>query len=357
MNPDQFSVAVIGGGIIGMSIAWRLAQKGLRVIVIEQGTVGGEASWAGAGMLAPGGEIEEPSPLASLAIESRQLYTAYVRELENASGFAIDYQECGGLSLAYAPEQWEQLQARAERQSALGIESKPLTAKQVTTFWPRIQPDHLVGARFYPGDAIVNPREIVLALAAACRKLGVEVRQNCAAQHITIGTDTVEVQTSEGQQVFNAAVIAAGAWSSSIRVTGVPPQPPAEPVKGHIIGYHQPEQTCNTIVRHGHTYLLQRANGLLIVGASMEHAGFDRQLDPARIAALVSSAASVLPHLSETEPTETWIGFRPGSNALHVGAWHSNRLYLAYGHFRNGILLAPITAKKIASELSESLQS
>ncbi len=356
MSPSSpHSIAVIGGGIIGLSIAWRLAQKGFRTTVIEQNSLGGEASWAGAGMLAPGGEIDQPSSLASLAIESRQLYGEFVRELETASGLAIDYQECGGLDLAYSPEEWEELHARAGRQSALGIESKPLTPKQVSTFWPRIQPDKLAGARFYPGDAIVNPREVVLALASACRQRGVEVRQNCAAERIAINDNSVEVHTGRERKPFSAAVIAAGAWSSSINVTGAPPQPLAEPVKGHIIGYHQPEQTCNTIVRHGHTYLLQRSNGLLIAGASVEHAGFDRQIDPARIATLAAEAAFILPHLSETEPTETWIGFRPGSDLLHIGRWHSEKLYLAYGHFRNGILLAPVTADRIASEMNASL--
>ena len=353
-SPAPASIAIIGGGIIGISIAWRLAQKGFRVTVLEQNTIGGEASWAGAGMLAPGGEIDGPSPLASLAIESRRLYGSFVRELEDASGFAIDYQECGGLDLAYAPEEWEELQARAGRQSALGIESKPLTPKQVTTFWPRIRPEKLVGARFYSGDAIVNPREVVLALAAACRKHGVEVRQNCAARTIAIHNDAVEIQTSRNHFTFSAAVLAAGAWSSSISLTGVPAQPLAEPIKGHIIGYHQPDQTCNTILRHGHTYLLQRASGLLIAGASVEHAGFDRQIDPRRVATLAAEAASLLPHLSETEPTETWIGFRPGSDSLHIGPWNSDRLYLAYGHFRNGILLAPVTANRIASALTIS---
>lgn len=354
MNPAPASVAIIGGGIIGMSIAWRLAQGGFRVTVVEQNTIGGEASWAGAGMLAPGGEIDGPCPLASLAIESRQLYGPFVRELEDASGLAIDYQECGGLDLAYSPEEWEELQARSGCQSALGIESKPLTSKQVTTFWPRVQPEKLMGARFYPGDAIVNPREVVLALAAACRKLGVEVQQNGAATNIMVHHDNVEVRTAQERTRYDAAILAAGAWSSSIHLTGVPPQPLAEPVKGHIIGYHQPDQTCNTILRHGHTYLLQRANGLLIAGASVEHAGFDRQIDPRRVSTLAAEAASVLPHLSETEPTETWIGFRPGSDSLHIGPWHSDRLYLAYGHFRNGILLAPVTADRIASALTIS---
>lgn len=306
-------------------------------------------------MLAPGGEIYQPSPLAPLALESRQLYAEFVRTLENTSGLAIDYQECGGLDLAYSAEEWQELETRAARQTALGIESKPLTPKQVTAFWPRIQREGLVGARFFPGDAIVNPREVVLALAAACRKLGVEVRQNCPVRSIAIAASQAEAQTPETREPYSAAVIAAGAWSSSIHVTGVPAQPPAEPIKGHIIGYHQPEQTCNTILRHGHTYLLQRANGLLIAGASVERTGFDRHIDPQRVSALSAAAASILPHLSETEPTETWIGFRPGSDSLHIGPWHSDRLYLAYGHFRNGILLAPVTAERIVEEINARL--
>ncbi len=356
MNPDASSVAVIGGGIIGMSIAWRLAQRGIRVTVFDRGTVGGEASWAAAGMLAPGGEIEEASPLASLALESRALYPAYVRELEDASGLAIDYQECGGLDLAYSPEEWKRLEDRAARQSELGIISKPLSAQNISTFWPRIERSGLVGGRFYPGDAIVNPREVMIALAAACHKLGVEVRQNSPVAHLAVGTQAVEVEAGAGRTEYSAAVLATGAWSSEIPLSGVPSLPAAYPVKGHIIGYHQPAQTCNTILRHSHTYLLQRSTGLLIAGASVEHVGFDRTIEPARVTALTAAAAAVLPHLSETVPTETWVGFRPGSDELHMGSWHSPRFHVAYGHFRNGILLAPLTANRIAAELDNHLR-
>lgn len=356
MNPAVPSVAIVGGGIIGMSIAWRLAQKGIHVTVFDRSTVGGEASWAAAGMLAPGGEIEEASPLAALALESRALYPAYVRQLEDASGLTIDYQECGGLDLAYSPEEWDRLEDRAAQQSELGIPSKPLSAEHVSTFWPRIERSNLAGGRFYPGDAIVNPREVVIALAAACHKLGVEVRQNSPVTHVAIAVQTVEMETDTGRTVYSAAVLATGAWSSEIPLLGVPALPAAYPVKGHIIGYHQPTQTCNTILRHHNTYLLQRANGLLIAGASVEHVGFDRTIEDARISALATAAASILPHLSETVPTETWIGFRPGSDQIHLGPWHSPRFYVAYGHFRNGILLAPLTAERIASDLNTSIK-
>jgi glycine oxidase len=127
-------------------------------------------------------------------------------------------------------------------------------------------------------------------------------------------------------------------------------------VKGHLIGYQQPEQTCNTIVRHGRTYLMQRSNGLLIAGSSMERVGFDRELDPVIESDLAKRAGFIMPHLTETSPTESWMGFRPASDDLHVGVWHSPRLYLAYGHFRNGILLAPVTAERIAGDVSANWQ-
>ncbi|MDQ2710851.1 MAG: glycine oxidase ThiO [Acidobacteriota bacterium] len=354
---DPKSIAVAGGGLIGLSIAWRLAQQGFRVVLFEKGQIGGEASWAGAGMLAPGGEMDAPSRLATLAIESRDIYAAFVREIEDAAKLAIDYQEGGALELAYTPGEWTDLQAKAERQADLGIESKIVKESQLAAFWPRVNRRDLAGALFYPQDAIVNPRELVIALSAACRQLGVDLQQNCPIQSAAIAQDRVTVTTRRAEEVFRALVIAAGAWSGSIPVENVPPLPPSAPIKGHLIGYHQPDQTCNTIIRYGHTYLLQRANGLLIAGASVEHVGWNRSIEPAIAASLAKQAGFILPHLNETTPSEIWVGFRPGSDQLHLGRWHSSRLYLAYGHYRNGILLAPATAQNIAREITASLQT
>jgi glycine oxidase len=171
---------------------------------------------------------------------------------------------------------------------------------------------------------------------------------------VRILPSAAEVETAAGHRLFAAAVIAAGAWSSSISVENGEALPMAEPIKGHLIGYQQPAQTCNTILRRGHTYLLQRENGLLIAGASVEHAGWNRAVDPQIAAGLAQEAASILPHLAETDPSQTWIGFRPGSERVQVGRWQSDSLYLAYGHFRNGILLAPLTALQIARAISAS---
>jgi glycine oxidase len=351
------SVAIAGGGIIGLSVAWRLSLEGWSVTVFDNGELGGEASWAGAGMLAPGGEVDRPSRLATLSIESRRSYPSFIRELETASGRTIDYQECGALDLAYSVSDLLRLESRAASQARLGIESRNVSPKQIQTFWPRVRTESLAGGVFFPGDAIVNPRDVTAALQVACLRNGAKLVPKCAVTAAFVKQDHVTVDTGARSQNVRVLVIAAGAWSSSIQIAGVPPVPEAQPIKGHLIGYRQPEQTCNTILRNGHTYLLQRANGLLIVGASVEHVGFDRSIQPDVVADLASQAAVVLPHLSETISSDAWVGFRPGSDGLQMGPWHSGRLHLAYGHFRNGILLAPITAHLIASGINASLRT
>ncbi len=350
------TVAIVGGGLIGLSIAWRLAQHKFAVTVFERSRVGSEASWAGAGMLSLGGEFDSPSPSTTLAVESRHLYPAFVRELEVAAQTRIDYQECGALDLAYSTSEWIELQERAERQKNLGICSKPLTEAQVQTFWPRVRLADFVGSVFYPDDAIVDPRELVAALMSACLQLGVEIYEHSAVESIEVLNDRVSVETHGGWRDFNAVVVAAGAWSGSIPVKNVAPLPLSEPVKGHLIGFRQPDQTCNTIIRHGHSYLLQRANGLLIAGASVEHVGWNREIEPGVTSCLAREASVILPHLRETSPSEAWIGFRPGSDRLHLGAWQSPRVYLAYGHYRNGILLAPVTAREIEQAITANLR-
>lgn len=349
-------IAVVGGGVIGLSVAWRLAQSGWQVDVFDRGQVGQEASWAAAGMLAPGGEVDSDSALAHLAIESRRLYRAFVTALEAETGTSIDMQEAGALELAYSEEDLQRLHEKANVQSAIGITSRPLAPKQIETFWPRVRRDGLAGARFYPEDGLVNPREMVIALKAAVQARGVHLHEGHAVTAVRVSDIHSDVTAAGTDHRFQAVVIALGAWSSALPVAGVPSLPESYPVKGHLIGYRQPEQTCGTIIRHGHTYLLQRANGLLIVGASVEHAGFDRTVNPDTADVLAREAALVFPHLAETTPSQVWIGFRPGSEQLRVGPWHSPRLQLAYGHYRNGILLAPVTADRIAASINASLR-
>ena len=341
------AVAVIGGGIIGATIAWRLAQQNRRVVLFERHTIGGEASWAGAGMLAPGGEIEEPSRFAELCLESRGLYRRYIEQLSKETNLSIEYRECGALDLAYSAESWQALKERATHQAALGIRSRELSSDRVRAFSPYVCTENLEGALFFPDDAIVNPREITAALRIACLRSGVEVRENAPVERIAVSENEVVV---EGV-AFSDAVVACGAWSGELSVSGISPLPPAHPVKGHLLGFDLQLGACPTILRNGHAYLLQRGNGLLIAGASVERVGFNRDVDPSIVQNLYQEAMRTLPILEKLQPADVWTGFRPGSAGLHMGRWQGSRLYLAYGHFRNGILLAPITGQVIAGQL------
>ncbi len=355
VQKQQKTVAVIGAGIIGASAAFRLAQLGFLVTVFERGDWGGEASWAGAGMLAPGGEIDSESAVAALALESRQLYSQFVQDLSEASGRSIDFQENGALDVAYSDAEWQALQTRAEQQRDLGITSKAMAASKVKTFWPFLRTENLAGGIFYPDDALVDPREVMAALRIACERAGVTVELHCEVKAVITSERRAVIQITGGREVeADAVVVAAGAWSSAVESSGLA-FPAAVPVKGHLLGYRMPEKYCQTIVRHGHLYLLQRSSGFFVVGSSVEHAGFDRTVHPEIAAELELAAGFVLPHLTETTPTEVWTGFRPGSDSLRLGRWQGSAVYLAYGHYRNGILLAPVTAKRLSAEIERDL--
>jgi glycine oxidase len=302
------SVQITGGGIIGMSIAWRLAQYAIDVTVFDKGKIGAEASWAAAGMLAPGGEYTVRSHWSDLAIESLVLYPAFVRELEEESGIAIDFRICGAVERALPNEHAEQAQA-------MGIRSERLSDREV----------------FFPDDAVVNPRDIMAALRVACERRGVDLRENQVAGDIK-----------------GPWVIAAGAWSSSI---GAPVRlEPSFPVRGHLVSYHSIGPP-GSILRSGPTYILDRANGVTIAGSSVERVGFDRVVDPAIVADIDRRAHELIPNLGE--PQSAWIGFRPATESLEpeIGQIPGTEIFCAYGHYRNGILLAPVTARIIAEQV------
>ncbi len=339
--------ALIGGGIIGCTIAWRLAQRGQKVVLFEKNRLGKEASWAAAGMLSPGGELDQELHLAAFYLESRRQYPAFVAELVQESGLAIDFQECGALDLAYTEQEWEHLKTRAEKQRAGGIQSRELSSDKVKVFSPHVQTENLVGALFYPDDAVVAPRELLNALRVACSKNGVDLREETVVSEIEVVNNGVLVNGEH----FATAILAAGAWSGSIPVKGVAPIPASEPVKGHLLGFELQLGACPTIVRHEHIYIFQRGSGMVVVGASMENVGFERTVDSAVSEKLRQDVMRFVPVLERLQPVDVWIGFRPKAAALQLGRWQESNLFLAYGHFRNGILLAPATASRIVGEM------
>ncbi len=335
---------VIGAGIIGSSIAWRLAQRGLSITLLDAGKAGGEASWAGAGMLAPGGEVTDRTEWSDFAVHSLHLYPEFVAELARESGCSIDYQRCGAIDIAASEADWPALQERASKQRQLGIPS--VLAERDN-------------ALFYPEDAIVDPRDVTHALLAACRLRGVQVEENLPASAIHAAPGSMAVETPAGRITATYAVLAAGAWSGSVpfSASGVARKLPGSfPVKGHLLGYRLEPGSCPTILRCGHTYILQRSSGFTICGSSMETVGFDRSVDAEIIRAIAHRGQELLPILRDAASPEAWIGFRPRADAHrpHIRRFVDSNLWLAYGHFRNGILLAPATAERVAAEITSS---
>lgn len=316
-------VLIAGGGIIGCSIAWRLAQRGLKVTVVDAGRIGHEASLAGAGMLAPGGEAGPGSPWARRMVESLNMYPDFVAELETATGLEIDFRICGAYEYPTDETSFKQLRARAENQRALGIESV-------------LDGDRLL----YPNDGQVKPRHVINALLAASAQLPITFLENTSVKSI----EANGVITDKGPVQAGVTVLAAGAWASQL----LPDLPPAFPVKGHLIGYRMPAGSLPVIERRGHHYVLQRKCGFTIAGSTTEMVGFDRTLDLEKVAQLHEETKRVIPGLPD-EWESAWIGFRPGIDGEpRVERWRDTNLWLAYGHFRNGILLAPLTAQLIA---------
>jgi glycine oxidase len=319
---NSTAVAVIGAGLIGGSIAWRLAQQGVDVMLSDAGAFGGQTSRAGAGMLSPGGEFETPSRWLDLGVEGMRMYPAFVRELAEESGVPIDFALCGSKHFADPAS----ARRRAELQTAAGIRVD-------------LAPDGL----FYPDDAYVNPNDMLRALRPACHARGVRVMEQRAIPEI----DAAE---------FRAVVISAGAWSSRIRVTHAGrslDMPAVEPVKGHLIGFDLDAGSLGPMLRRGHDYILQRASGFTIAGSTEEHADFDRTVSEEVCDGIHRRAAGLFPVLASRSPSARWIGFRPfSSGGPHIGRVEGSNVWLAYGHFRNGILLAPLTAARISEEIA-----
>jgi glycine/D-amino acid oxidase-like deaminating enzyme len=219
-----------------------------------------------------------------------------------------------------------------------------------------IRAEVTAGGLFYPDDALVDPRDVTRALRCACEKRGVRIHERTRALAVRVTAERAEVETSGGALRGSAAVLAAGAWSGAIPVFGedVPIEIPATfPVRGHLLGYALEPGSVGPILRHGHTYVMQRSSGFTIAGTSSEQVGFNREPDPRIVADIRARAGDLLPRLRSAADPTAWLGFRPATEGFEpvIGRLADTCLWLAYGHYRNGILLAPGTAGRVAAEI------
>jgi len=352
----SYDTLIVGAGLIGSSIAWLLAKAGLRVILTDATKFGNEASAAGAGMLAPGGEYPEFSPTAQLGLQSLAMYPSFIRALEKESGLPIDFRKCGAVELAYEHERWEALQKRAEVQRPFGISVESICTSTLRELAPGLNLGGLRGALYYPNDSCVAPQDLLKALKIACDRSGVAILELSPVKSIHAEQDSVAAVTENGVIKTRSGLLAAGAWSSQIPVCHsemLVNTPATFPVKGHIVGYQLSRDSLRPIVRHGHHYVLQRSTGFTLAGSSEERCGFDRSLNFGLVREIHAGACSFYSPLLTSKPIREWAGFRPGTdeNEPVIRRVRGSNLWLAYGHYRNGILLTPATAYLVADEI------
>jgi glycine oxidase len=345
-------VLVVGAGVIGLAIGRELARRGHRTLILEAGEVASEATGVAAGMLAPVTEADfGEEALIELNLVAARGYGDFVAELESEAGTVTGYRQTGTLTVALDRDQAEELQRLHGFQRSLGLEAEWLSARDCRRIEPGLS-TKVVGGILAPGDHQVSPRALAAALRTAFERFGGSLRTHARVVAIE-SADAVTGVTLEGGERIESplVVVAAGAQSGSLG--SVPTGPPVRPVKGQILrlGGDPSVPPAEHVVRTPDVYAVPRSDGRLVVGATVEERGFDRAVTAGGVLELLRSAYEVLPGITELELLEAAAGLRPGTpdNLPIVGETDAiSGLVWATGHWRNGVLLAPVTAVAVA---------
>ena len=352
---------VIGGGVIGLSIARALSQRGLRVTLIERARPGAEASFAAAGMLAPQAEADRADAFFELACAGRDLYPPTAAALSEETGIDIELERTGTLYLAFTEDDEKEIEHRYEWQSRAGLPVERLSGDEVRHLEPFVS-EHVRGALRFPLDVQVENRRLVAALAAAAQKYGVRLLTGVNVESLRIARAGIEgVETSCGPVHAPVAIVACGAWSSFITSPDSPvPRVRIEPVRGQILCFEAYARPARHVIYSPRGYLTPRLDGRLLAGTTTEYAGFDKRVTGGGLHAISTHALEIAPATKHLTLLDAWCGLRPRAEdefPVLGGCAEVRGLYYATGHYRNGILLAPITGELIAEAITSGAVS
>jgi glycine oxidase len=349
---SDFDLIVIGGGAIGLASAWRLAQQGLTVAVLERDKPGSGATHVAAGMLAPVAEADPAEePLLALMATSAKSYPEFVSELSEASGLDPGYFRCGALITARDRDEAEEIEHELAVRRRLGLNATHLRPTEARNLEPALAPT-LRGALDLPDDNVIDPRRLTPALAEAVRRAGGQLFDATEAAALELVHGAVSgVRLTDGRLISAPRVlVAAGVWSPAL-VPGEA-QVPVRPVKGQILRMHDPggPGLVTRVLRIAGAYLVPRGDGRYVLGATVEERGFDTTVTAGALFELLRDASELVPGLSELVIDELIAGLRPGTpdNAPVIGPGAIDGLFWATGHYRHGILLTPITADLVS---------
>ncbi len=340
----SWDAIILGAGIIGLSLARELRRHGASVLIIERSEPGREASHAAAGMLAPwGGDL--PPSLQSLAVASARMYPEFVAEIEDESGDKVDLRDQGAIVFFSEHEHGE-----------LPDGSAPLTPEELRKLEPCLSAN---GRAAKLQDRSVDPRALAQASFHAARHHNVDVVSGSQVTEIRREGEGLSIHTTHSHYSAATVVNCCGAWAGQIKVQGAETcSVPARPVKGQMLSVVAPQRgLLQHVVRAPEVYLVPRSDGRILIGATVEEAGFDKRVDPADIRRLHQQAAKLVPQLAEAKMLEAWAGLRPSTpdDLPILSATEVPGYFVATGHFRNGILLAPITAQ-LVGQLARGIQ-
>jgi glycine oxidase len=346
-------ITVIGAGIVGCAVAFELAARGASVQILDDRPAGMGATQASAGMLAPFVEAREGGPLLELALRSLDLFDTFVDRAAGESGLPVPYRRTGTLDAALQDDAMEQHRALARTLAARGVPCELLDAGGVRTLEPQLS-EGAVGGLLIPAHGFVSAGALTRALAAAARRHRAQILEQGRVRRVAPAGADLVVHTDRGSLTSGAVVLAAGSWTPRIEVDGLRDRVPVRPVRGQLLHLAWEGEPLRRVTWGRRCYLVPWDDGTLLVGATVEDAGFDERATAAGVRDLIDAASELVPRVASAGFREARVGLRPGTPDELPVIGRSARipnLFYATGHYRSGVLLAPLTAQLAAGAL------
>jgi len=353
-------VLIIGGGVIGLSLARELHKNGIeKITILERGGIGRESSYAAAGMLAPQAETNFQDDFFQFCSDSNKLYPAFAEELSEETGIDIELDRSGTLYTAFTENDAREIRKRFEWQKKAGLEVEHLSAAETHKLEPFVSPD-VRESLFFPNDWQVENRKLLRALRKYSELNDIKILEQTAIKKLIVEKNRVVGAETESEKFFaETTVLATGAWTSLIEA-GSFVLPKIKPIRGQIIAFQTAKRLFQKVIYSPRGYIVPRFDGRILAGATVEDIGFEKCVTPDGTEFLLENALEIAPCLAKLKIAEKWCGLRPfAADGLPIlGAFSDlENLFVATAHYRNGILLAPLTAKILANRIAENSRS
>jgi glycine oxidase len=348
-RPASEPVVIVGGGVMGCAAAYELSTRGVPVLVLERSVPGAEASSAAAGILGAQVEAHHAGPMTELGLASLKLYPALVKELERSSGIGLGFRRSGVLKVGFAASDVQRLARERVWQARQGLPFAKLSGAELRKREPALSQE-LAGGLWFEQDATLDPRSLLSALRIAAERAGARFQSGAFVKRVAEANGrAIGVELSDGSLVKGShVVLAAGSWTSLV---GQSEAPRVVPARGQIVELRSSVPPLSSIVFGPDCYVVPRADGRVLIGSTLEFVGYKREVTAGAVAKLLTAAIRLVPALADAELSSSWSSFRPYTpdELPLLGPSQTPGLILMSGHYRNGILLAPISAKIVAA--------